>query len=184
MHWPFLLGALLLAGCTAPVVMSTAYAPPTFHRDTRAANEAGSAQCRVFVATVKDMRGDTQSMGTILARPVRNADSAGWVRSGLLSLDHDKRIHMADSAQSADITLDAEILKAYVMAITTQKTANVVLRIRYTRAGGAPEEQIYRGALNDVDWIGGDDETQGALNDALTQVVTAVAGDTIKRCKA
>lgn len=180
-----LLAPLLLAACSRePVSLSPQFEPPVPYRDKLAAQaaDAGPA-CRVFIGEVKDMRPDPRAMGSIAIRPVQAVDSAGWVRSALASLARDKRIRIAGTAADSNLVLNAEILKAYVMAITTQKAANVVVRVRYSRHGAADGEEIYRGALNDVDWIAGDDETQGALNDALSQVIDAVASDAVARCK-
>jgi hypothetical protein len=179
-----LLAPLLLAACQhPPVTLSPAYTPPVPYRDRLAETPADGTACRVFIGDVRDLRPDPQSMGSISLRTVHAGDSAGWVRSGLQTLDRDKRLRIAGTAADADLVLDAEILKAYIMSITTQKAANVVIRVRYSRHGVAEGDAIYRGALNEVNWIGGDDETQGAFDDALSQVIAAVAADTAKRCK-
>jgi hypothetical protein len=177
-----LLVPLLLAACSHnPVTVSPSYTPPSYHQ-TQVAGQSGGPVCHVFVGAVKDLRTDPHAMGLIAGRPVQATDSEGWVRSALQSLTRNSRIALADGAAGADLTIDAEILKAYVFTITTQKAANVVIRVRFTRHGAADGEQIYRGALNDIDWVAGDDETQSALDEALSQVVSQLGDDAVRYC--
>jgi hypothetical protein len=179
-----LLAPLLLTACEqqGPIALSPQYTTPPHYRDDLAAAEADGPACRVFIQGVRDLRPDNLSMGSV-NRPVLAADSAGWVRSGLQSLGRDRRIVVVSTAAGADLVLDAEILKAYIMAITTQKAANVVIRVRYSHNGIAQGDAIYRGAINDMNWINGDSETQDAFNDALEQVIGAIAADAVVRCK-
>ncbi len=171
---------LILAACAnrPPMDVTQAYEMPV---NGKFAVPLGQT-CRLFLGEITDKRGDTQAMGDIGGRPVHNTDSVGWVRSGLHYLASDRNVVQTATAAEADLSLSAEILKAYTMSLTTEKATTVVLRITFTRPGGAQETQVYRGADTSANWAGGTGETQSALNAALWQVVNQVHSDLVQRC--
>jgi len=120
-------------------------------------------------------------MGSISGRVVRAADSTAWLRSGLESLGRDGGITLV-KAGDPDLVLSADLLKAYVMSVTTAKSANVVLSVHTSRRGVSAPDQVYRGTDEGPNWIAGDDEAQGALNRALSQALVQVRGDLLKQC--
>ena len=124
-------------------------------------------------------------MGEIGGRPIHQADEVAWLRSGLKSLDRDPRIQFVDATADGkpDLDLSVELLKAYLINITSDKSANVVLRIRYARQSAAPSEQVYRGTDTGANWISGQDETQGAFDYALAQILDGVDRDIVARCR-
>jgi len=175
----------LLAACvsTKPVNLSEHFTPPRAAIGT--AHVPAGGACVVTLAHIRDLRSDTQSMGYIGARPVRAADTAAWLRSGFQSLNRDPRIKIADGTSGASgLVLNVEMLKAYMISITTDKSATLVLRVRYT-AGNAPvQEQIYRGTNTSSNWDAGDGETQTAFDAALEQALLSIDADIVARCAA
>ncbi len=129
---------------STPVVLPAAFVPPDYPKLAPRRGAAAHAACRIRVGEVRDLRADPQSMGNISGRPVRAEDAAGWVRSGLLSLARDTRLSLGDAPDPSEILLSTEILKAYMISITSDKAVTVVLRVRFARAGAADEQKIFR----------------------------------------
>jgi hypothetical protein len=181
-----------LAGCAnrAPVTLSSQFTPPnnaSWSSPQANRADAGPADtCRIRLGDVLDARADPQDLGDIGGRPIHQADQIAWLRSGLMSLNRDSRIQIVDAAatEKPDLEVSVELLKAYVISITSDKSTNVVLRIRYARQGAALGEQIYRGTDTGVNWISGGDETQASLDYALAQILGDVDRDILARCDA
>jgi len=169
--------ALSLVSCTGPVTLSPDFSP---RAPNASAAQPAEHACRVRLAEFHDELTDPGTMGSIGFRPIR-ADTAAWVRSGLGTLARDPRIQFVDGGQ-ADLDLNVSLLKAYMISITTEKSANVVLRIRYTRPDASSDEQVYRGVDTGLDWAGTTDETQGALDDALAEALASIQRDVLARC--
>jgi hypothetical protein len=115
---------------------------------------------------------------------VMSSDAPGWVRTGLVTLQGDRRWSLADRPEDADVILEVEIVKAYIFPVTSQKSANLVLRVRYSHAGGPLGENIYRGHRESVNWAGTREETQGLLNRGLATTVDLMKADLMKGCTA
>ena len=176
--------AAALAACsTAPIGLSSQFDPPSRASYASGKPPALPAElCRVQIAHFTDMRPDSQTMGAMGAHTVQ-ADTGAWVRSGLESLARDSRIRFVGTASEADLSIDVELLKAYVMTITVDKASNVALRIRYSRNGAPQGDALYRGTDTDVNWANGDGETQETLNRALANLLEDVDRDLLARCK-
>ena len=143
-----------------------------------------SPPCPVHLVDVRDTRVDPDALGMMGLRAVRTADSAAWLQAGLATLKQDGRLRYADDAKDATFDLRIELVKAYVMTMNTQKTANVVLRASYSRDGKPLDAQIARGRDTGANWVNGDDEAQGALDRALAAAVVEIDSDIVTRCRA
>lgn len=179
-----LMTAAMTTACGAsstPLVIPSDFAPPWnagWHPDDKAA--AGT--CHVRIGAVSDARADTTAMGSVGGRPIRAADGAAWIRSALKSLARDKRLVVDGAPDASDIVLGAELLKAYAINITTDKSASIVVRVRYARAGAPDAAAVFRGADTDVNWFNGDEEITNQFNRALAQLVASVDRDLTERC--
>jgi hypothetical protein len=175
--------ATALASCVARTVeMTPRYSPPT--QMTAAPPErAPAGSCLVHLAGVHDLRTDPRSLGGVIGQKVHVEDSAEWIRSGIESLANGSAIRMSDEGDA--LSLDVDLLKAYLMNVTSEtRSANVVLRIRYFVAGRPLDEQIYRGTDNGLVWTGSDDETQSSLNAVLAKALQTIRRDVLARCAA
>jgi hypothetical protein len=177
-------GALLLAllgaacGGTGPIVVPAQFDTwPAAARlvATRAQPPAG---CGLQLASVRDLRADPPSLGNIGPREVRADDFAAWVRGGL---DGGLR---KPAAAAAPVSIDAEILKAYVHWLAISKSADIVLRVRFSRDNQVVGEKVYRGANTAMNWASGDDEIRWALAEALAALVVQVNADAPGYCPA
>jgi hypothetical protein len=181
----------LSAGMTActpppPAELSPQFTPPreSWTPGAKAA-AATSGNCRIYLAGVRDLRSDPQSMGQFRFLQFRESDPAGWVRSGLQSLVRDGRITLVDNAAQAGLVLNAELLKAYAMNVTSEtQSVSVVVRVHYARGTTALDDQIYRGTENGPIWLNARTETQSSLDDALSQVIDRIDEDIVSRCGA
>jgi hypothetical protein len=175
-----------LAGCAekGPVVLSSQYtAPEDLSLATGGKAVAGQRACRLHLGEIRDMRGDPKSMGQIGDRLVHAEDSAAWVRSGLYSLARDPRLSVDGiGVNTFDLTLNVDLLKAYVLTMPETRANTVVLRIHYNQPGGATEEQIYRGSKTGLYWNGGNEETQGGLNRAFAMLLEPIHRDVLRQC--
>lgn len=177
------IAAAALAACsTQPIGLSSQFDPPSRASYASGKAAAPAEACRIRIAQFVDMRPDSQSMGAIGVRTV-HADTGAWVRSGIESLARDPRIQFVGATSEADLSIDVELLKAYVMSMTVDKSSNVALRIRYARKGAAQGDALYRGTDTDVNWANGDGETQQSLNRALANLLEDVDQDILARCK-
>lgn len=139
--------------------------------------------CRVHIGTIRDVRDDTQSLGMLGGRPISVSDSSAWLESGLKALADEPAIRMAGS-DDAEITLRAELQKAYIMSMQVAKTSNVVATLHYDRKGMEDGSQVYRGQDTGVNWGSGAEEAQGSLNRALSDLLGQVRKDLLDRCAA
>lgn len=109
-------------------------------------------------------------------RPTKAAHSDQWVRSAVQQLDGDKRLKIVDT--NPDVTLNIELAKAYLQTMATQKSATVVLSVRY----GEGEPKIFRGSYDGVNWVNGEAEAQSALDFALSEAIEALNSDLVRYC--
>ena len=173
---------LALGGCAdrPPVSLSSQFTPPT--QTARTERRPDAEVCRVYLGDILDTREDPGAMGEIGGRQVQATDPVSWIRSGVFSLERDPGIVFTDSASGADLGLRVELVKAYTMSITSEKSTNVVLRVQYRSSGDQPTVRVYRGADTSMNWAGGEDETQSAFNAALAQLLDVLHSDLVTRC--
>jgi len=143
--------------------------------------------CRVHVDAVLDARAPADSMGEIGGRPIGGKDTIGWLRSGLQTLSDGSQIRFV-GADQADLILRVELLKAYLLSNAQMaKTANVVVRVRYSDPSSAqttpPDEGTYRGHDSGVNWLSSSAESQAELDSALSQILDDIGGGIASRCR-
>lgn len=175
-----LLATAALAAPPVPLDMTAAVGPPA----PTPPRPGKVPPCRLFIAGIEDKRSDTSNMGSLGNTMVLSTDAPGWVRSGLVTLQGDARWTIADKAENADLILNVEILKSYFIFVSTSKNSSVVLRVRYSHAGGDLGQAIYRGNKTAMNWAGTKSETAGLLNGALLDTVAQMDGDLAKGCAA
>jgi hypothetical protein len=163
----------------APIVASAPSAQASGQAST-----GDRASCAVYLADVRDVRVDPNDLGMMGMRAIKTPDSDAWLQAALATLKKDPRLRFVDAGKDADLVLRIELVKAYVMTITTQKTSNVVLRVGYSRDDKELDTQIARGRDTGANWVNGDDEAQGSLNRALSAAVWELGNDIVNRCDA
>ena len=174
-----------LSGCeNTPITLKPQFTPPMgwLQPARRGAAKAPVAVCRIGLAAIRDSRLDPGSMGSIAYRTLRMPDSAAWFRAGFLALNRDPRLKLSEGMQNADLVMDVEVVKAYVMSITSSKTATVIFRVRYSRQGTPLDEQIYRGDNVNWNWNSGEGESQSALDGTMAEALKQIDRDALLRC--
>lgn len=183
-----LVALVLVTACTSPITLSPQYTPsdpPPPPRSTWASRPLvyDGPVCTIRLAEVLDVRPDPTAMGTIGARVVRETDTVAWLGTALHSLDRDPYIRFATDGVHADLDLHVALIKAYVINITTAKSSNVVLRVRFEHDGAVIDETIERGRDTGTNWANGEDETKNSLDDALGYAVGALDHDIATHCR-
>jgi len=145
----------------------------------------GARPCAVHLADVVDLRTDPNDLGMMGLRDVRATDSTLWLKNAVAALSRDPRLRLVDDEKDASLIVRIELIKAYIMTMNTQKSANVVLRVGYRHAGRDDlDTEIARGRETGANWVNGADEAQGALNRALSAAVKDVDVAIVSRCQA
>ncbi len=166
-----------------PVLLSSSFVPFGVTSWSHTPRGNPPAVCRIGLGEFVDSRTDKATMGHIAGRFVRLDDAVGWMRSGFVTLDKDKRIAVVDAADVGDgMLLHVTLLKSYMGAQATAKTANVVVRVRYEQGGAQVGEKMLRGDYTDVNWGSGDGEARDSLNAALEEVIEATHKDVVALC--
>jgi hypothetical protein len=138
-----------------------------------------AATCRVALGEVKDIRTDPV-MGTIGTHVIRVGDPAQWTRDGFKALSDNRSLEIVPADGRPDVTLNVELVKAYVEFMATAKSATVVLRVRYAGRDAAP--RVYRGVHTGTHWANDVSEMQGALALALGEAVKQVSAEAPEVC--
>ena len=173
-------GTAVAANLDDPLVLTPVFAAtsePIW--STRGAATANSGACAVHITDIRDLRWHVPAAGKLSGRAVEVEQVAPWIRQALSSIFSDSRLrfdYRRDQADPTDIVVEVEVLKVYLASLDIDKTADVVLRIRYRRGGVVLGEQIYRGAYASLQFSDGADEAMDALNHAMT-----IARDTVHR---
>lgn len=177
----------LLAGCATRGSMDLAlrFSPGSID-ETAAADpprSKGSPPCAVYLADVRDLRGDKDDLGQIGDMLVQSQDTSAWIGAAIRSLARPPDIVFVNSSASSAITLNVDLVKAYISTINMAKDAAVVVKVRYSRDGVVLDEMSYRGADTDVFWGLDKPEMAIALNNALRRALVPLRGDLLARCQ-
>lgn len=173
------------AAASSPVILSAQFTPPGFLWRLMPHDKGqGAGSCRVRIAEVRDARADTTAMGDIGGRPIRATDNAAWIRSGLETLNRDQSIAFGGAPDASDLVLSAELLKAYMISLTSDKSTTLVLRVRYARDGVPETQHIYRSSDSGWNWSSGEAETQSQFDTALAELVAQIDADVRAKCAA
>ena len=166
-----LLAAAMLAGCAADRISGVP--PPRQDAPTRFTK----AGCAFTVETVDDLRGD-DSLGALGLRPVSGEGFMRWFKQQLMELP-------GYGGAPPRTVLRVDVLKAYVQGLSTLKSANIVVRVRYVSAAKPePTVKVYRGVEGTVNWANSESEAQAALQGAWADLRRQLAADLAASCRA
>jgi hypothetical protein len=132
----------------------------------------------VLIAPVVDKRPDPESLG-MCGRAFSSAQLGNWVEHELRGMASDGFVTTSKlpSDTSASITLRSRILKAYVNAISTSKTANIVLECEFVGSGGTVSTQLFRGQDQCLNWSSGEEEVKNSLKRSLARCIDLIKAD-------
>lgn len=185
---------LALSGCvTAPVTepmhFYKAESDDEFEETARlpsSANSDSSVECLVHLKQIEDRRNSKESFGTSPYYKKFAESVPHWTKEGFQSLnDSGYRMHLPnedDPATDAHVTMHVKIHKAYVLHQATSKSANLALSVHYTSKGNESESKLYRGRYTAINWAGSAGEIEGAMNEALSDVLVKIGNDISRYC--
>jgi hypothetical protein len=179
-----LFAMLVLSGCAdrdKPVTLSLRFDPgsESWHSSREAGHvDSGAISCRVRLHAVRDLRSDPESLGSMGNLAVRSPNSTNWLQTATSSLADDPRIRIVESDNDANLSLDIDLIKAYIISITTANSTNVVLQAHYSRQDATLSEQVYRGTGN-ANWQG----METGFNDAMTRAIEGLHRDVLSLCE-
>ena len=146
--------------------------------------DKSAVSCSFRIGQVRDLRTDPAIMGNMGGRVVQMDDSIAWMNSGLAALAGDARLTLVRGADPADLTLNVEIVKAYIATMTVDKLSAIVVHVRIETAAGNPAPQTLRGSDTDLNWANGTEETQSALDRAMADLLRQIDLAVLNACAA
>lgn len=162
--------SLLLVGCVADRVKGLR-APGTHE----APGAAGPGPACAFTIKSIDDRREDKNLGILFRTKVDSDDFTSWFADGMAAIPGQTK---ADAATSLQI----DVLKAYIQSIGTMKSANLVVKVTTSGAGGVQRQSTFRGVDNSINWNNTQDEVQGAFNTALADLQRQIGAHLKQHC--
>ncbi len=158
-HLAFAVGLLaLVSGCQVNTVrLDGGFQPPSSKR-----YKVTKAKCDVHLAEFVDSR-QTKSLGRVGLTFV-DSDVTQWALNALDFYDISKK------NIEAPVSLKVSLIKAYIQALPSTMSANVVFKVQIKPYGANAyaKHRYFRGAEVDVNWNSGEGEIELAMNKAMT----------------
>ena len=173
--------SVVAIGCipAQPLIVRSEYTAPIQRQGAIAPVAKNVSECRLSIRSLSDKRSDTSTFGTVTGRSVRSPqDVDRWLRSTFEGLNK-WGVTVRDAAP---LTMDAELLTAWVSDLPSSKNANIVMRVTYRRGDLAQEPKVYRGNESRMNWSANDGELQVLIDAALTRLIQSVSSDVQKAC--
>jgi hypothetical protein len=158
----------LLAGCAADRVQGL--------RASTAPQAAPAAGACPFTIVAIDDRREEKGLGRLYRTRVDGEESfPSWFADGLKATP-------GHAAQGAPVTLRVEVLRAYIHALSTMKSANLVVRVHMTTPDGALRSKLYRGVDGSTNWSNSESEVQAAFDNAMIHLRQQLQRDLALTC--
>ena len=186
--------ALILSGCvTAPVKepLRYQYTGATNHSqksvNTDYENSRASADtCSIYIERIEDSRKSKSSFGSSPYFRKFAESVPDWTWDGFHYLSSENyRAHFEDEYGTQidpQITMHVQIHKAYVLYQPGAKSANLAISVHYTTKDNLTETKLYRGRYTAINWSNSASEIEGAMNEALSDVLTKIDKDISQYC--
>jgi hypothetical protein len=150
--------ALVLCGCAADRVSGV---PP--RTPVASAPASAAAPCTFSIESLKDERAD-DGLGSLGRTKVSGDGFMPWLNDRLAQLP-------GHVDQHGDVAVRIDLLKAYVQAIYSLKSANIVVRVEVAKAGGpAVSSKTLRGVEGSTNWNSTESEVQAAFEGAWSDL--------------
>lgn len=184
---------LALSGCvTTPVTEPMHYHAEkgdnfseTARLPSNASNDS-SDECLVQIEHVEDRRNSKESFGSSPYFQKFAESVPQWTKEGFQSLSGENyRMHLQDKNGmkiDAQVMMHVKIHKAYVLHQATSKSANLALSVQYTSSNNTTESKLYRGRYTAINWANSAGEIEGAMNEALSDVLAKIGDDISRYC--
>jgi hypothetical protein len=161
--------AAVLGGCAADRVSgirpAAAAAAPV---------PGAGAGCRFNIEAIEDLR-EAEDLGSMGRTRVGGERFRAWFSDGISAIP-------GHSTQPARVKVRIEVAKAYIQALHTLKSANIVVKVRVAGGQGAPTQKMYRGVNASVNWSSSESEVQEAFDGALADLRRQLGADLSAAC--
>ncbi|WP_455222736.1 hypothetical protein [Kaarinaea lacus] len=183
-----------LNGCvTAPVTEPMHYDTSSINNDfdeisRYPSNKANTAtgNCLASIEEIEDRRSSKTSFGTSPYFQKFAESVPLWMKEGFQTLGgngYQLLLHNENELKmDAHVTMRVKIHKAYMLHQYTSKSANLALSVDYTTNNKPTESKLYRGRYTAVNWVNSAGEIEGAMNEALSDVLAKINNDIKQYC--
>ena len=172
-------------GCvsTEPITLNLPYASVATNRVDQSEK---SGSCRVVIGAVKDERANRETLGLSGARPLVAEHVTEWIQSRLENLSRDaytlQTAAVDNTPAPSDVIGEVGIGRIYARTLTMTFEAVVTITGRFRSGEDAVTERQYRGSSTKVNWMGGNWEIVGILNEALDMALSQMGEDLKTLC--
>lgn len=146
----------------------------------RPASPSARATCTVEIDQVADTRTDPEVLGVVLGRAVKGpTDTQAWLHSVLGGLNS-RAVHVVFSGAGEPALADAlhlsvELRTAWVTTTSSNKTANIVLRVQLAAPDAPASERSVRGSQSTINWNASDSELKTLVDEAFGKALDQLA---------
>lgn len=186
---------MLVAGCaTSAVTLSDHYdrdaaLPSAGPRSTGGAPIAApamAADCATTLGQISDKRLDPSMVGMVAGRVIKSPPSMKkWLQSAFGTLQCAAACATSDDAKKLPpLTLDVDLLKAWMSSINTDIATNLVFKVRFVRANVVLKENTYRGRDTSSNFTSAQDEIQQDFDVSMSHVLDQAHHDLTAVCAA
>lgn len=136
---------------------------------TQELKDARLRDCPVYISSIIDKRSNPKSFGSSNNFEKFATTIPQWVEKGLLTLSKERSIKTSLPNQLSTISINVEILKAYIH-FASAKNANLVLRVNFNTTNQS-NSKVYRGTDTSINWNNSPEEVEEAMNAAFSKLL-------------
>jgi hypothetical protein len=184
----------LVAGCaTSAVTLSDHYDREDALRSagprstgTPIAAPAMAADCATTLGQISDKRLDPSMVGMVAGRVIKSPPSMEkWLQSAFGTLQCAAACATSDDGKKPPpLTLEVDLLKAWMSSVNTDIATNLVFKVRFVRANVVLKENTYRGHDTSGNFASAQDEIQQDFDVSMSHVLDQVHRDLTALCAA
>jgi hypothetical protein len=132
------------------------------------------AACPFTITAIDDHR-EQKNLGILIRTQVDGDSFPAWFSGGLKAIP-------GYAPQEAPVSIRVEVIRAYIHALSTMKSANLVVRVHTTARGEPPRTKVYRGVDGSVNWSNSESEVQTAFDNAMRHLQDQMRKDLWLTC--
>lgn len=185
-----------LGGCVnrTPLTMSSeSFVAPDSSNPGRKQKpvEKPADACVIRIGDFTDKRRNPDTLGSVAGRPLKVEDLSGLVsrsfeyyvtQSRHFRLE-DRVINEGGATPAKTVTVQGDILKAYMHGVATSMVANIAVRLQFVGPEGHASEEVLRGNDTSMNWASGDGELQESMSAAILNVARLSDGWIQRQCR-
>jgi hypothetical protein len=183
----FIIAGLVLSliGCvnTEPLALHLPYGSVT---TSRVDQTEKNRSCRIVIAAVRDERPNRETLGYFGTRPLVAEHVTEWIQSRLGTLSRDGYTLQSAPGDfmptTSYLTGEVGVRRIYARTLTMTFEAVVTIAGRFRGGEDGMTERQYRGSSTKVNWMGGNWEIIGILNEALDDALSQMGEDLKMLC--